>query len=265
MYPKLSLYNNYLEYSRKGNPLPDVTARTTMYWINCAINVCDTWDNFMDIGGGDGKNAVTLLGKFKKGTLVEVDNSDEHEKIKGLYENISIFNDLIEKYPSNYNKADFILLADVYEHIPEIEKFVKQISDLQTDTGVVYIMTPNPIFCGPATESEIYHTKKQYGHIKHYTAQEIVSQMKKYNYELILHKYEESNLRRKLKLVVKALARRDLRWRSNILYRLSRPIILPFFRLISKIIDKIVFKNEMGNSNNPFTTITQNLIFKKIK
>ncbi len=263
MYPSLDLYKYYLKHSCANYPLPDVTCKITLSRINIATNLCDIRGNFMDIGAGNGYNAIALSQIFEKGTIVEID--DAHEKIPPVYKKITVFNDFIENYTAKEEKFDFILLADIFEHIRDIENFVKKVSALQTETGVVYMMTPNPIFCGPATESELYFTKKTYGHIKHYTSQEIVSLMKKNGYELIFHFYEESHLRRELKNVVKGIARRDKRWSKNIIYKIIRPVVILFAKLLFKFIEYIVHRNEVKNSRNPFSTITQDLAFKKIK
>ena len=55
---------------------------------------------------------------------------------------------------------DFVLLMDVFEHISNIESFVGKLATIQKNGGVLYIITPNPIFCGPAEKSELFYTKK---------------------------------------------------------------------------------------------------------
>ena len=264
MYPGLNLYENYIKYSCSGEQLPDVTMKTTIGMINRAINLCDSWNNFMDIGGGTGKNAVALSKVFKHGTLVEIFKHEEHLDIKRKFANIEIVNDLIENYKITNKRFDFVLLADLFEHIPDIDNFIKKISELQTPTGVVYMMTPNPFQCGPATESQIYHTKKEYGHIKHYTSQEIIQLMEKVGYRLIFKYHEESNLRRRLKNYIKSIARKDLKWKKCGVYKIIRPITILFSKLLFRIIERIVYNNELKNMNNPFSTITQDLAFKKI-
>ncbi len=264
LYPKLDLYNNYLKYSCVGHAFPDVTCKMTMNRINYAINLCEKWDNFMDIGGGDGKNAIALSITFKKGTLVEIEKLDKHAEISKSFSNLSLFNDLIENYKTGIDTFDFILLSDLFEHIPVISTFVEQISNLQKVGGVIYIMTPNPIFCGPATESEIYYKKLKYGHVNHYTIQEMVHIMKKHNYELIFQYYEESHLRRKIKDIIKSMDRHDIKWSKFIVYRMTRPIVVPLVKSLNKFLELWVYNNEIRNSNNPFSTITHDLAFKKI-
>lgn len=265
MYPSLELYKHYLKHSCAGKSLPDLTHKLTMNRINQATNLCDIRNNFIDIGAGNGYNAIALSHIFNKGTIVEVEMEAQNKERASKFNNVTIFGDLIEKYDSGEEKFDFVLLADIFEHIPDINSFIDKIAKIQTENGVVYMMTPNPIFCGPAPESNLSVIYKHQGHIKHYTSQEIINIMKKRGYELIFHFYEESHLRREMKNVLKGIERRDNRWRTRPLYKIFRPILMPFILLFFKTVEYFVHKNEIKNSRNPFSTITQDLAFKKIK
>ena len=59
------------------------------------------------------------------------------------------------------NFFDFVMLIDIFEHIEDIKTFIDQVAHLQTTGGVVYIVTPNPLYCGPAVEGEIYYKRSK--------------------------------------------------------------------------------------------------------
>lgn len=264
MYPIHDLYYIYLDrlvLTKFSKTLPDVTKRITLENMNFAINICDKWERCMDIGGGTGHYLTALAGKFEQAILIEPEKHPEHaELIK--YNNISIFHEYIEKYNSK-EKVDFILLADLYEHIPDIKLFIKQLATLQNENGVVYIMTPNPIVCGPATESGLYHTRHTNGHIKQYTKNEIVAIMNTGGYELELELFEEAPLRQKLKKILFALSWRDKKWSQYKIYRVIRPLYIIISHFIFAIIGLFTYGSEKKNRHNCLNTLTQDLVFKK--
>jgi 2-polyprenyl-3-methyl-5-hydroxy-6-metoxy-1,4-benzoquinol methylase len=265
MYPLHDLYEIYIDrinVHRFSDVLPDVSKKITLEQMNFAINVCDKWDHCMDIGGGTGHYLAALAGKFKRATLVEVETLTEHAELLKRYTNITIFHEYIEKFQAD-EKVDFILLADLFEHIPDIKTFVTQLASLQEENGVVYIMTPNAIFCGPAPESGLYHTHHPNGHIKQYTTKEVTRLMNSAGYELEQVLFEEAPLRQTLKRILYALSRRDKNWGGNIFYQIIRPIFLIFSFIIFWLIERVIYRSEINNRNNPLSTKTQDLIFKK--
>lgn len=232
--------------------------------MNYAINLCEQWGHAMDIGGDSGHYAAGLATKFKAVTLVEVSELPEHRTLATHVTNITIFRSLIEKYTSE-KKADFILLADVFEHIPDIKTFIDQLATLQPIGGVVYIMTPNPLYCGPAPESGTYHTRHPYGHIKHYTVSEINELMGAAGYRLEFLRYEEAPLRQVLKRIVFGLARRDTTWNNYFAYRMVRPLLAPVLHTFLWCISVLADRSEKKHQNNPLNTITHSLAFKKTR
>lgn len=264
-YPDMGLYQAYLARSFHYTDSPSIkdrTAKITLEYMNFAINNCEKWETFLDIGGGSGHFSSSLSSYFKKGAIIEVESHPEHQELIQKYSNLSVVHSLIEDYHST-EKADFILLADVFEHIPNIDIFASQLSALQEKGGVVYILTPNPNVCGPAPESEIYHTKHPHGHIKHYNKNEVCAIMARNGYESLFVAYEETPYRKATKRLLYALSRRDKRWSDNILYKLVRPILLPFYFLISLLCEKTTYVHEKRNSVNAFTTLAQAMAFKK--
>lgn len=265
MYPEHSLYRHYTErlVDHSASPaFPDFTKRITLENMNYAINLCEAWDFFLDIGGGSGHYASGLSGMFKRGEVVEVEDVPEQKELVKRYPNLSVTRTLVENYQGK-EKADFILLADVFEHIVDIHTFVAQISALQSKDAVVYIMTPNPVFCGPVTESGLHHSRKQYGHIKHYTTGEITSIMEKNGYKLQFLTYEETPLRQTVKRWRSAFSRRDMAWKNKASYKLIRPLAIVALRPFMFLADKATHRSEIRARENQFGTITQNLAFKK--
>jgi 2-polyprenyl-3-methyl-5-hydroxy-6-metoxy-1,4-benzoquinol methylase len=265
-YPDLNLYSSYLKRlidARYSASIPNVTTKITLEYMNYAINLCDTWDSCMDIGGGSGHYLNALATRFKKATLVEVEDLAEHAELTARYKNIEIVHSFIEEYHST-EKTDFILLADIFEHIPDIKPFITKVSQFQDIGGVVYIMTPNPVTCGPANESGLHHTIHLNGHIRHYPSHEIISLMEENGYKLMFKIYEEGRLRKKAKYVIYGIARRDALYSKNLFYQMIRPLVLIASWPLLFVLEKMTYSDERKNIHNEFGTITQDLAFKKI-
>lgn len=266
MYPKLDLYFHYknnLTTAEYSEDLPDVTKKSTLENINYAANLAANWEVCMDIGGGSGNYLAALAKKFDKCLLIEKEKHPEQETLQSKCPNVSVYHTYIETYRAD-QKADFILLADVFEHILDIKSFVSQLSTLQKTDGIVYIMTPNPLVCGPATKSVLYYKIDPGGHVKQYTHSEIVSLMSNVGYILELSSFEETEIRQKIKLITFALSRRDKHWSKYFLYRVVRPITLPLLKTIYSVLERFTYHYENKERNNPYTTRTQNLVFRKI-
>jgi len=267
MYPDLSLYKSYLERNADNSRsprFPDVTKKATIEYMNYAANICEKWDSFLDIGGGTGHYSAGLSALFKGGTVIEVERHDEQLAQAKRNPNIRFANQMIEDY-ADQKVVDFILLADVFEHIRQIDAFASHLSRLQEKGGVVYIMTPNPIFCGPAPESTIHHTRHANGHIKHYTRSEICSIMSREGYELVFAAYDESRFRESVKGLIRGLSRRDQKLRSNRILRILSPLVSPFALALRLVAQPMVYRVEKRIRNDEFKGRTQNLAFKKMR
>lgn len=268
MYPKKDLYTIYKKnvYDKVfSNRIPDITKKRTLDVMNLAINCCEKWGNSLDVGGGSGHYSIPLLFKFKKSVVVEVSKHGEHEYLKNRYPNFEYHNDFIEQIEFK-EKFDFILLADIFEHIVDVTKFIGQITNLQNDGGVMYILTPNPLFCGPAEQSGIYYTRHKDGHHKHYTKQEVIKIMNKHHYEPIYIGYEEGPLRQRVKRIVRGLSRRDKNLGDK--FFVYRKIISPMLSIIYNplllLTEFYVYKDEYSNKNNSENMMSTTYIFKKI-
>jgi Methyltransferase domain len=267
MYPEHSLYRMYkerqIEHSASTS-FPDITKRATLENMNHAINLCESWDFFLDIGGGTGHYAAGLSGMFKHGEVIEVEDIPEQQELVRRYPNLSVTRTLIESYVGT-RKSDFILLADVFEHIQDIRAFVTKLSALQAKDAVIYIMTPNPVFCGPVNESGLHHSRKPYGHVKHYTTGEICSIMKENGYDLQFLTCEEVPLRQTIKRWAKGISRRDKAWSHTLIYRIVHPLVLALLLPVFWIGEIMTYRSEKKARANQFDTMTQNLAFKKTR
>lgn len=267
MYTPNNLYKEYLNratHSEYSPELPDVTKKTTLDGINHAINLCTDWNSTIDVGCGNGHYLAGLSAKFKKAVGIELDTYPEHNLLKNTYSNIDFFTDTLENY-NDTQHVDFVLLMDIFEHIPDLSVFLKKIASLQTVGGIVYITTPNPIFCSPANESAISARKIGYhGHIKHYTKTEIEQYMHAAGYQPEFHFYEETELRETLRRIVKGISRRHCAWSKHNMYRPFKPLVRILCKPLFGIISSINTYTERNNRSNMFDTRSIAIAFKKI-
>ena len=268
MYQSNDLYKKYQERildDEFSSKVPDVTKKATLNHINYAINLCDNWDAAMDVGSGNGHYLAALASKFRHAVGVEVDVHAGQKELSAKYPNIEFFNGYIEKY-STKHKFCFVLLMDIFEHIPDIDPFMQQIAKMQDIGGIVYIVTPNPVFCGPAKESDMYYKKSDYhGHIKHYTPNEVIDICKRVGYEPEFHVYEETEARARWYIFGRGISRRDQRFSKLAIYRVVRPIVLVITRWTFAVIERLCFSVEKKAENDIFSTRSSAIAFKKAR
>lgn len=268
MYPEKNLYSTYKKlFDEKdlSSFIPDITKKRTLDLMNTAVNCSESWDYALDIGGGSGHYGLPLIEKFKEVTLIEPDIYEEHAVFDKKFKNFSVIHSMVKDVTLE-SKVDFILLADVFEHIPGIEGFVSQLSRFQETGGVVYIMTPNPLFCGPAVESILHHSKiGSHGHIRHYFKHEVVNIMKEGGYDLVHFSYEEYASRANARRIIKGISRRDKTFSKFLIYRnFFGPIIRTLLKPYILAIESSVYKREKQNQDNTEDCMSSVFVFKKI-
>ncbi len=267
-YPDNDLYKYYKKYADNAwlsLRIQDHTLRRTLEILNRAINCCERWDSFMDIGAGNGRNSATLLHKFKHGYAIEVDPNDALKKIDRENTNLKVLLKPIQEVKIT-KKIDFILLSDVIEHIPvrDIAGVVRSISGLQERGGVLYILTPNAIFCGPAEKSGIYFKRHKYGHHKQYTRVELVQLFTKYGYKAVFTRYEDSRIRLILKMPMIVLSFLDKKYFSNpVLSFLTAPSVF-LIDTFGLLLGLISYTSEILHQHDDFSTRSVVIVFKKI-
>ena len=269
MYPKNDLYKVYLTTSQNGRAssrLPDSTSRSTIKMMGVATNCCEKWDSFLDVGAGAGHYSVPLLTRFKKGTAVEATPFPE---LRELAKNprFKLFTGLFNNITLN-EQFDFILLSDVFEHIPvdQTATFVSNLAERQASGGIIYLLTPNPLFCGPAPASEIYFSKTglgHHGHYKHYLPSEIGRIFTAKGYETIWCGYEEGRLRELVRRILYAFSSRDRRFISSRLYRFLSAPFIALLRIFFSVAGRLVEIDEIRIRQNKLATRTLAMILKK--
>lgn len=266
MFTENNLYHHYKQRHldfQFTKTIPDITKRTTLDNLNYAINTCKHWDSALDIGCGNGHYLAALTSKFRKCLGIEIDSYPEHDELTKKYSNISFFHDSVENFPKR-DHFDFILLMDIFEHIPDINSFAQKIASLQKKDGIIYIITPNPIYCGPSEESLISATRVGYhGHIKHYSKKEIVTIMETVGYVAEFYIYEEMPSREFVRRIARGLSRRDKKFSNIMIYHLFSPIIHLILSPFLWILEKWSSWQERKNRFNKFDTRSLGIVFKK--
>ena len=126
--------------------------------INKAINLTEKFESFIDIGACNHEFSELLINKgFSKGYAVEIIPTSSLKNFSIETSNFFLFQGLIQDFNENHF-FDFVLMSEVFEHIPinDIDLVIKKIESLTKKNSIVFISTPDPIFCGPATRSDIY-------------------------------------------------------------------------------------------------------------
>jgi hypothetical protein len=218
--------------------------------INKAINLTEKFDSFIDIGACNHEFSELLINKgFSKGHAVEIIPTSSLKNFSIETSNFFLFEGLIQDFDENHF-FDFVLMSEVFEHIPldDIDLVIKKIESITKKNSIVFISTPDPIFCGPATRSDIYFEKLLYGHYKHYLKDEIVKYF--LNFDLVIYEKIEGKL--------------EVKFNDKLISFRRRTKNLPFFlkKLLNKIlfsIQLIIFKMSKNKNNNR----TQVLVFKR--
>jgi SAM-dependent methyltransferase len=267
-YPKNNLYQLYKKYSIfmwLSPRIKDHTQRWSLDLMNRAMNCCERWGSFLDVGAGSGRCCVPLLHKFKKGFAIEVDPNEDLKAVKKAYSNLTVYTKLVQDVKIK-EKIDFILAIDVIEHIPskDIPAFLKSIADMQDRGGIVHIATPNAINCGPAEQSGIYYKRHTFGHYKQYTKIELEELFSHYGYKQVFYSYEDSPLRLVVKMIIVIFSYID---KKILQFPLVSVITAPFAWVTNRtlqIIGWIVYVNERNNRFDDLYTRTLNITFKKL-
>jgi SAM-dependent methyltransferase len=266
MFPEKNLYKLYKGYIHEreySSRIPDITKKRTLEMMNTAVNCAEKWDTALDIGGGSGHYSIPLIHKFRKAVLVELEKHEEQDYLQNKYSNFHFFQAKIEDIKIE-DKFDFILLADVFEHIPDVKALAMKLSDLQDKGGVVYILMPNPLFVGPAIESEIYYKRTPYGHQRHYFPDETEKIMSEAGYKLVHFSYEEGEFRQKIKRIIRGFSRRDKKFSKVRLYdKVIGPILHFLYSPLLIWVELAVYKDEWRKKENCEATRNIGYIFKK--
>lgn len=270
MYTTNDLAKFYFHHGRNGrlsSRLPDFGKILTLKSLNYALNSCEKWDNFLDIGASSGHYSNSLLSKFGKGTAVDIDKNKDLEKIARNNKNLKIKYGNFEDIPFS-EKFDFITMIDIFEHFPaeNISKIARKISTLQNNGGVIYLLTPNPIACGPAMASELFYLKNNigyHGHYKHYTKTELQKIFSIYGYEELFYYYDSSSNNYWSSRILFGLSRRDANILNPTLIFFTAPLIC-LAKTIFKIYFHLIYLKSLKNRYDETGGKSLIIVLKKI-
>lgn len=153
-------------------------------------------NRFLDVGAGNGRLTRILAEFFTQGVAVEVaTDAPRWNQLQQECPHVSLREGLLQDIlPAlqKEEKFDFVLLSEVFEHIPlpDVDSFLQALSTLITDDGVIFLTTPNFLVQGPAEKSSRWHEIEPYGHYKHYTLQEVTSALSAHGFEVVEHWFE---------------------------------------------------------------------------
>lgn len=278
------LYKKYIDLFKHGRfetgfseRIPDYGIKFWLSNLEKALTDCAK-DTFLDIGAGQGRLSVLLANcGFKNGFAIEVDvDQTMWPKILQKHENIELIEGLLQKnihkIPSN-KRVDFIMLAEVFEHIPpnDVDSFINAIYQILNVGGRIFLTTPNFAVQGPAEKSKCWHEIQPYGHHKHYSLNELIHIFEQKNFKIEWHNFECGKLKRK---AYNRLFYPFCRWDQRLLMSKKIPLVMrkiykytsvpliflvkPLFYLLAQVMNLI--EKQTNSENNSETII---LVLKK--
>ncbi|QQR49711.1 class I SAM-dependent methyltransferase [bacterium] len=204
------LYQRYTSLYKQGqihtgfsNRLPDYAVG---FWLEQLEKVVfqSKRGRFLDVGAGDGRLTRLLAEFFKQGVAIEVQgNQHSWDRLRQACPNVSLregfLQDLVPALVQE-KPFDFILLAEVFEHIPleDVDAFLSALPKVLADDGVIFLTTPNFVVQGPAEKSPRWYVRQQYGHYKHYSFQEVKALLAQHGLEIVEGWFECHKLKAKM-------------------------------------------------------------------
>lgn len=189
--------------------------------------------------------------------------------------NLTLITGLLQKelpifIEQNKIKIDFVLLSEVFEHIPpkDIAPFLSCLQNIVSTNGKIFLTTPNSIVQGAAENSPRYYKKQKYGHYKHYSLKELKELLSKYNFQVDWYKFESGFFKRNFynkafyktsRLDQKLLNSKKLPYTIRYIYKnVSLPFIL-ITRFVFWLLSKLVYISEhkFNNEKNAETVVIQ--------
>lgn len=207
----MELYKTYIKLWRQGlishgfsSRLPDYATRFWFENLECALPLSGQ-RVFLDLGAGDGRLSCLMLRSYStQGLAVEVQvDKCLWKPIITNYGRFELHEGLIQEELAQLSGKrifDFILLIEVFEHIPpsDIPCLMRGLSNVLAHDGCIFLTTPNYIVQGPAEQSHMWHEKQPYGHYKHYSYDELATLCTQYSFYVKWHNYEGHSIKKKL-------------------------------------------------------------------
>lgn len=259
------LYRRYINSFKRGEFETGFSGRIPDYGIKLWLNNLEKTlkdspkGAFLDIGAGQGRLSALLASSgFKKGFALEVDvDKTKWQKILQQHKNLELLEgflqDNIHRIPQD-KSIDFVMLAEVFEHIPpsDVEPFIDALSQILRVGGKIFLTTPNFVVQGPAEKSKCWHEIQPYGHHKHYSLKELIDIFEQKNFKVEWHNFESGKLKRRIynrlfypicRLDQKFLTSKKMPVVAQKIYKyMSWPFIFSarsFFYLLAQIINRV--------------------------
>lgn len=269
------LYRKYISSFNRGEFETGFSARIPDYgikfWLSNleeAMSACSK-NAFLDIGAGQGRlSALLAKSGFRRGFALEVD-VDQTKWQKVLQKHTSL--ELIEGFlQENIHKIspdksiDFVMLAEVFEHIPpkDVDPFIDALSQIIAVGGKIFLTTPNFVVQGPAEKSKCWHQIQPYGHHKHYSLKELIDIFEQKNFKVEWYNFESGWLKRRIynrlfyplcRLDQKFLTSKKIPTTARKVYRYtSWPFIFfarSFFYLLAQVINRVEARTNSENNS----------------
>jgi 2-polyprenyl-3-methyl-5-hydroxy-6-metoxy-1,4-benzoquinol methylase len=268
------LYRKYITSFKRGDFETGFSGRIPDYGIKFWLNNLEKAlgdsrkQTFLDIGAGQGRLSVLLAKSgFMHGFALEVDvDKTKWQKILQKNENLELLEGFLQenihKIPQD-NPVDFVMLAEVFEHIPpkDVEPFIDALSQILCVGGKIFLTTPNFVVQGPAEKSKCWHQIQPYGHQKHYSLKELINIFEQKNFKVEWYNFESGKLKRRIynrlfypicRLDQKFLTSKKIPVVAQKIYKyMSWPFIFSarsFFYLLAQIINRVEARTNSENN-----------------
>jgi len=147
---KLPGYNRYWKYANdvknSQNPFQYLSESEEMYWaiksVLTGLEIPKDKLRVIEIGCGLGYLTYSLIKEGYCAMGLDISQNAINEAIKN-YGNNYICADVMEYADKNKKTFDVVILTEVIEHIEEPVAFLKSITDLLTERGLIILTTPN--------------------------------------------------------------------------------------------------------------------------
>ncbi|MBX9830449.1 class I SAM-dependent methyltransferase [Candidatus Babeliales bacterium] len=272
------LYTRYTSLYKQGqihtgfsNRLPDYAVR---FWLGQLEKVIfgAKRGRFLDVGAGDGRLTRLLAEFFKQGVAIEVQgNKHSWDRVRQACPNVMLREGLLQDLVPALEQEkpfDFILLAEVFEHIPleDVDNFLSALPKVLASDGVIFLTTPNFVVQGPAEKSPRWYRHQPYGHYKHYSFEEVKTLLAKHGLEIVEGWFECHQLKAKVynrfyypvaRLDAKLLHSKKvpgvLRWLYKVISYPFLPLINGFFNGLGWLVNR--YEARYNNEKNAETMI----------
>ena len=173
------IFNNTSRHHRDANYLEDLNA----------IEKLKPEGKFLDIGTNMGFFLRHTRGK--KWNVFGVEPSPALAKMANEYFKLNVKNAYLENSGFSKKSFDIVTMIDVFEHISEPKKILKEIRTLLKDDGILFIKVPNgkysllKLYLSKITGAKNYDIFDSYEHLTHFTNKSLSEMLDVCGYEVL--------------------------------------------------------------------------------